>query len=521
MRRRQLALVPFLALMPLLLAACAMQNTSTGSRVETALFSGVVTDNARELVAGAEVRINGVVTTTNKNGAFRMALPTSDLYILGIIHKDYAYYATTTHRPIERGQYRLTGASQFVVDPKNPISLTDRRSEHDCISRVRVRGSESPCGEGLSIDIPANALVHMDGSSPSDNVIIKLATFEIHTEGMPGPGAVMAATDESRTAGFMIPYGAGQVDAYDSQTGDPLQLRTGQNAKITIPIHRVRAARDGTPPNEIPLLRFDRVAGRWVSIGVMHLEASKYIGYVTHFTEYNADLVEQPWGCMLINFAGIPPDDIFDHPLSPLEVYIEVASSPFQVGQPGNYYHPVYHPISFLTDEVGTDATWKHVVYTLPVGVYYRVSMWHPVTGNLLNDEYFSTSIVFLNAQAPQDPSLPADPWATCTHVTLWWLDSEKKTNIDLNADDIELLAGSITYPFAIEIVDKGDPESSPEIIGVLPAGERVAVLGQFKENPYFIIITRSGGIGYAPRRGADMSRVIRGISLPKGETGL
>ncbi|HKU42767.1 MAG TPA: hypothetical protein VJR89_31630, partial [Polyangiales bacterium] len=105
-------------------------------------WSGKVVDTVDDQpVAGAQIDINGRLTTTNTLGAFALNVPVSERYVLTIRksgveapgQKGYGTASFVYTAPISGGRWRLRRAQVFTVDPTQPISVRHER-ERRCTS---------------------------------------------------------------------------------------------------------------------------------------------------------------------------------------------------------------------------------------------------------------------------------------------------------------------------------------------------------------------------------------------------
>jgi len=389
------------------LAGCVTTAVSVASSTR---FAGAVHDNLGRPIAGARVTIAGASVSTGPDGRFRLAAASADQYGLTIEHPDFAYYSRLLSAPPGDGQFRMTRASRRTADPTRPISLSDERRPEDCVASPTSPRGATGCGPGFAIEIPANALVDAQGNRPAGPVEVKLATFEVHTESMPGPFSVAASDADPTPVAIMTPYGAGMVEIRDPGTGRELNLAPGVRARITIPVHRLAAPNGAAaPPSTIPLLRFNRTLQRWVQIGTMALRGGSYSADVDHLTDFNADTTSPTWGCLLIQITGVAPGQITN---PPQQVLINVLAFNGVPGWTGTTQ--VGPPIEFQTNEPGgggysiTGA--PIVLYALTPGYYYFARAFNKTTFAQLTDSFTYTSYTQVNPQPNQQPQFPGYP---------------------------------------------------------------------------------------------------------------
>jgi hypothetical protein len=390
---------------------------------EGVTFSGRVRATDAPFVADAEVDVNGVRTTTNAAGYFWMKVPDSSEYIVNITKPGYGLVSRVYLDPMTGGRWTLTRGSTFTADPTAPIDLTDRREHQRCdgpfstrinweeyteqarprivgahgrIQRVddrRPRDTLLPpsrqCGPGFRVEIPANALVDSDGNPPPGLVDITINTVDLRApDDMPGD---FGALDEDGNPRFMQSFGAGSITI--TAGGIEYNLQEGSEARITIPIDPDQLAAPGPEPDRIPLLRYDRTEGMWVTIGEMERVNNTYQAMVDGFSEFNADLVFTNPACVQI--------------YSP-------QSSPDFTGLPASYRLEITVPQSDAAprvfDTVIDNSVPYHTVYRLPANTNIVLVPYSEAT----NTPYGTFIVNTGGPQVPASPFRPAYPYNAC-----------------------------------------------------------------------------------------------------------
>jgi len=309
----------------------------------TDLFRGRVVNFKNEGLMDAEVEINGIKTKTEKDGVFLLKLPKSNSasFIVNARKDAFATYSQTIGAPSKNLLLKLYEATVVSVDPTKEIKVTDTNSKNrpgPLTAQANWAGnpmaavplvvrnnkivdlgfpadfgkafdyllSRKP-GEGISITIPANTLVSAASqNAPSGNVNVAVSTIDIFSpNAMPGDYSVRR---EGRESGFLISYGAGFIDIYDSK--DRYQLKKGASATITIPVDGSQLVYGDSIPSSIPLYLFDEKIGAWVDHGKATLSADKksYIGEVRHFSTFNVDIEKDTPACL--GFQHIPVNTV-------------------------------------------------------------------------------------------------------------------------------------------------------------------------------------------------------------------
>lgn len=136
--------------------------------------------------------------------------------------------------------------------------------------------------DGISVALPANALVTREGAAPEGMVFATLR-LPLRAGGsaadMPGG---FAARDAAGTDVTLVSYGAVEISFRDAAEA-PLDLRPGERATITIPALSVG-------PDAMPLWYLDEAQGLWLEEGSVTRRGDAYVGEVAHFSFWNADL---------------------------------------------------------------------------------------------------------------------------------------------------------------------------------------------------------------------------------------
>jgi len=110
-------------------------------------FSGTVTQTGGAPIEGAQIDVNGRLTTTNAKGWFNFSVPVDDKYVLnirspGVQLPNTPGYGTASFvytMAVVDGHWTLRRAEVTTKDPKQPIVLQQKRDERDCIGPVASR----------------------------------------------------------------------------------------------------------------------------------------------------------------------------------------------------------------------------------------------------------------------------------------------------------------------------------------------------------------------------------------------
>lgn len=415
-------------------------------------FSGLVRDNADAAVAGASIQIGPVTTTTDASGMFHVRVPASERYVFNIRKQGYGFYSKIYDRGVTGGLWRLTGATLQKVDPTRPINVVNRRKPRDCpgprslrldwkaypsaaspqwqdgkgnvifpnpqastgaLEQVGIRASGSAgrekaaaplqykrgtCGRGISVSIPANALVDANGHPPVGNVLVSVSTIDLMSpEEMPGDYTVALANNDTRV---MESFGAGSIEI--TASGRRYNLKPGRQATVRMPVDGAQLAAGGPLPATIPILFYDEKKGVWHQEGKGYLTGTgatrAYAVKVKHLSTINADTLKQDQACVRV---------LSPQPEMPASYNLEVT-----VPQPNGNAPKVKVQLMDNT------APSEHVIYNLPTNTDI-VLVPSSITPNTTP---FGVFIVNTGQkQNPTSPNLPAGPpyKACATQVTL------------------------------------------------------------------------------------------------------
>jgi plastocyanin len=102
-----------------------------------AIFAGKIVDPSGGAVDTANVEINGKLASTNSNGFFHLYVPAADRYVMNVRKQGFALLSRIYVREQSAGRWMLTPATRTVVDPTQPIDVTDK--ERVCPGPVSSR----------------------------------------------------------------------------------------------------------------------------------------------------------------------------------------------------------------------------------------------------------------------------------------------------------------------------------------------------------------------------------------------
>lgn len=241
--------------------------------VVTTSVSGIVVNEDGSPLANAEVAVMGETTMTNDQGAFSftdISVPGNRCVVKAT--RDGFFPATRAHKPIKNGHHEV----RLVMMPQTVTHHFESTA-----------GIDASLDNGSLVSIQPNSLLTQNGTEYSGAVAMSVRYLD-PTAGNFGvivPGGDMVARRDDETTSILYSYGILRV-VMTSAAGELLQLSEGKSATITMDIPDAQL---GDAPATIPLWYFDEEAGVWIEDGSATREGDKYVGTVTHFTDWNCD----------------------------------------------------------------------------------------------------------------------------------------------------------------------------------------------------------------------------------------
>ena len=142
------------------------------------------------------------------------------------------------------------------------------------------------------VSLPANAVVNAAGEAHRGQAVASVAVLDPSKDPSAMPGDFLQWDADANAAAPIESYGAIDV-RLAAADGAPLQLGSSSAAQVSIPLATGRTPADA--PTKMPLYYWSAELGYWVEEGQARLvETSEgrwgYVGAVTHFTTWNADV---------------------------------------------------------------------------------------------------------------------------------------------------------------------------------------------------------------------------------------
>lgn len=230
-------------------------------------ITGRVIDEAGKSIAGALVRGHGASATTNANGVFvlqNVSVPSTRAVVL-----------------VTKNGY-FTGARAAYPSANKITTMLLTLQESKQTATVNSTSGGKVSVGGASIDLPANGYVDAQGKAYSGTVSVAARYLDpsssTYYDVFSGD---MAAIRTDNSSVELTSFGVVRILLKGAQ-GQPLNLAAGSTATINFPSA-------GATDAEIPLWHFDEQKGIWVEEGKAVNTGGRYIGTVTHFTDWNLD----------------------------------------------------------------------------------------------------------------------------------------------------------------------------------------------------------------------------------------
>jgi hypothetical protein len=327
-------IIILLLIISLFLAGCASLFDRRKGYVH---FWGYVMSQDGKPLESARVEINDSMIRTDAKGRYSILVKKSKRYVMNIRKQGWGTISKVVDTPARGGRWAMPRATVKTVDPTQFIFVQDNKT---CLGPLSSRvnwdnyplqrqprvldangqmaaGQFSPkleeavkiveagadCPPGISIQIPANALVNIAGNPPGEKVQVSVSTVDLFTpDEMPGDFTVLG--EDGRTM-YMRSTGAGVVEV--TAKGQPYQLKKGAEAVLTIPIDPTQLKAREKPAPTIPLLLYDEKLGVWRprSIAQLNAKGDAYVAKIPHLSAFNMDILKTDPSCVKFLNAGI------------------------------------------------------------------------------------------------------------------------------------------------------------------------------------------------------------------------
>jgi hypothetical protein len=312
---------------------CKSDNTTepgnNGETVSTTI-SGIILDESNAPIVGAEVSSAGQTAITNSSGGF----------IFSNIKVPKARFVVNTSKS---GYFKGSYADVPVANGTSNIKIYLMTAGVTQVVDASI-GGEATLNNGSKVKLNANTITNSDGSAYNGNVNLSVGYLDPTSENFANlvPGGDMQAqrTDNSETT--LYSYGIIKVDM-KNDNGDDLKIKSGNTSEITVDIPPSMVANS---PQTIPLWHYDETTGLWKEEGTATKQGDKYVGTVSHFSDWNCDT---PEGTATVSGLVV---DCNNQPVPGINVKVGQASA--NTGSDGKFERRVPANTAFDVQVLGT-----------------------------------------------------------------------------------------------------------------------------------------------------------------------
>jgi Carboxypeptidase regulatory-like domain len=250
-------------------------NNNGGETVSTTI-SGTVLDESNTPIVGANVSSAGQTAVTNNSGGFTFSgiqVP-KDRFVVNVTKSGYlkGSYADS---PVANGSSTI---KVYLMTPGTQQTVSS------------TSGGEVALQNGSKVMLNANSVASSDGSTYTGNVNVSVGYLDPTSENFSAvvPGGDMQAQRSDNSSATLYSYGIIKVQMKDD-SGNDLNLKSGSNSEITVDIPQ---SMQTSAPATIPLWHYDETTGLWMEEGTATKQGDKYVGTVSHFSDWNCDVPE-------------------------------------------------------------------------------------------------------------------------------------------------------------------------------------------------------------------------------------
>lgn len=139
------------------------------------------------------------------------------------------------------------------------------------------------------VSVTANSLVTENGDEPAGEITATVTVLDASSDPGVLPGDLVSLN--AGTGEFESIESFGAIDVvFEDENGEPLNLRSGQEATISIPLASATAPEDA--PATLPMFYWSDEKGYWIEQGsasLMQVEPGEwaYVGAVSHFSTWS------------------------------------------------------------------------------------------------------------------------------------------------------------------------------------------------------------------------------------------
>jgi hypothetical protein len=232
--------------------------------------SGFIFDG-NEVVGNADINVNGLSSTTDQYGFFKL--------------KNVRHNGKISVKANKKGFFPGS-RTIYVTDekPKNvKISLIEKKQKY--IIDAAVGGAITDNGS-FKLNFLPDGIVDEKNQNyiGQANVFVKYLDPDANTTFDEMPGSLIGQNLKGET-NFLASFGMLGVIIEDLN-GNPLQLKQGKECEMSI---KIPTSASSNAPSIMPLWFYDENKDIWIEEGSAKIQGDYYVGSVKHFTYWNYD----------------------------------------------------------------------------------------------------------------------------------------------------------------------------------------------------------------------------------------
>ena len=141
----------------------------------------------------------------------------------------------------------------------------------------------------ILVSVEANSLATEDGGEPSGEITATVTVLDASSDPGVMPGDFVSRNSDSGELEPIESFGAINI-MFEDENGEPLNLSSGQEATISIPLASAKSPADA--PAMLPMFYWSDEKGYWIEQGNAALEEVEpgkwaYVGAVSHFSTWS------------------------------------------------------------------------------------------------------------------------------------------------------------------------------------------------------------------------------------------
>jgi len=254
------------------------------------LFSGKVVTDGGAAVPGAEIRLNGKITSSDARGGFALQISEGNRYVLTIKKDGFQLISKVFQTEQVGATYQLLRASTVVIDPTVDNTIVLR------VPKSRSTGGQEGGYKDASVVLKARSIVDAAGNVVTTPVTTYGSRFDHLFDPygrMPGDSG---AVESSGRDVSLVSFGAIELNLRGA-AGEKYNLAPNMPADVTYPVHSSQLA---SAPATIPLWYYNETTGLWEEDGTATLVSGSYLAKAKHFSAINVDLKKSNATCLKI-----------------------------------------------------------------------------------------------------------------------------------------------------------------------------------------------------------------------------